>query len=93
VKSHLATDTPNIRNRAFLENPVALGLVAEIDDPATLRLPLFSGVIGEFAEAFSTGNAYSDRDAGASINLSTNPPAKRFEITGTPAKSVNASSM
>lgn len=81
MQSHLPPDTPDIRDRALLQHPVALGLVAEVYDPATLRLPFFGGMVGELAEGFRTSNSDTDGDASALVNLGTDPSTECLKIT------------
>jgi hypothetical protein len=48
-------------------------LVTQINNTATLRLPFFCSMVGEFAEGFSAGDTDTDWDAGTAINLCTDP--------------------
>lgn len=81
VSRHSPANPPYIGRIAFLQHPVALGLVSKIDDAACVALPFLRRMVCELGQGLGRRDADTNRNAGTTIHLRSDLPAKQLEIS------------
>ncbi|MNH16926.1 hypothetical protein D3C81_1453880 [compost metagenome] len=80
VCRHAPANSPNVRRIALLEHPVALHLIAQVDDPTCMTLPFFGSEVGQLRQGLCRGNANTDRDTCPPINLGTDLSTQALKV-------------